>query len=73
MNETVLSHRERIGEKIKELRTKKGLTVRELSDICGVGYQNITKIENSKYNVSIDILSKVLSSLDARLEIRPTK
>jgi len=70
MNDTDLSHRTRIGEKIKELRTEKGLSIRQLADSCGVGYQNLTKIENSKYNVSIDILSKILKSLDAQLNIQ---
>ena len=46
-----------------------GLTVRGLADLSAVSYQNITKIENGKYNVSIDILSKVTEALNAKIEI----
>lgn len=61
----------RIGQKIAELRQEKGLTVRQLGEISGVSYQNITKIEHGKYNVSIDLLTKVLNVLDSQLEIIP--
>ena len=64
-------NRLRIGQKIAELRQEKGLTVRQLGEMSGVFYQNITKIEHGKYNVSIDLLTKVLNVLDSKLEIIP--
>lgn len=64
-----MTDRERIGRQLADLRTKKGYSVRQLAELAGVSYQNITKIENGKYNVSIDILSKVTKPLGAKLEI----
>ena len=64
-------NRLRIGQKIAELRQEKGLTVRQLGEMSGVSYQNITKIEHGKYNVSIDLLTKVLNVLYSKLEIIP--
>lgn len=64
-----MNHRERIGQQIAELRVKKGLTLRELSDKCDVTFQNINKIENGKYNVGIDILGRIVNALDAELII----
>ena len=64
-----IDERLRIGERIRELRNEAGLTVRGLADLSDVSYQNITKIENGKYNVSIDILSKVTDALNAKIEI----
>ena len=62
-------NRERIGRAIASERKKKGLTLRQLEDICGVPLQNLTKIEHGKYNVSIDILGKVCLALDIRIEL----
>ncbi len=59
----------RIGKLIATARTAKGLSVRALSELCGVTSQNITKVENGKYNVSIDILSKIATILDCKLDI----
>lgn len=64
-----VEERLRIGERIRQLRNEAGLTVRGLADLSEVSYQNITKIENGKYNVSIDILSKVTDALNAKIEI----
>lgn len=58
-----MTERERIGKMVAEMRNSKGYTIRELAGLCGVSYQNITKIENGRYNVSIDILSKVANTL----------
>ena len=64
-----MTNRERIGIQIATLRNEKGYTVRGLAELSGVSSQNITKIENGKYNVSIDILSRVAKALDAELNL----
>ena len=61
--------RVQIGRQLAELRNKRGLSTRQLADICGVTYVNISKIENGRYNVSIDILNKVCDALDADIRI----
>lgn len=63
----------RIGKLIAEARKEKGLSVRALSELCGVTSQNITKVENGKYNVSIDILSKIALVLDCKIDIAKTR
>lgn len=65
-----MSERERIGKRIAELRNEKGYSVRELAEICGVHFSNIGKIEAGKYNVSIDILSKVANALNCEIDIK---
>lgn len=62
-------NRLRIGSQVADIRKEKGLTIRQLAEQCGVSYQNITKIENGKYNVSIDILYKVCKALEVELKI----
>lgn len=61
--------RVRIGKLVMELRKKKGYTLQKLADLCGINLQNIAKIEKGKYNVSIDILGRIATALDAKLII----
>lgn len=58
-----MNDRARIGTLIKSIREDKGLSVRELGTKSGICSQNIWKIEAGKYNVSIDILSKIAGAL----------
>ena len=50
-----------IGQQIAMLRKKHGLTIRELSEL--------SKIENGKYNISIDIIERICKSLGASVKI----
>lgn len=61
--------RKRIGSRIALLRRERGLTVREFADKIGVTYQNINKIENGRYSVGIDILSRIAEGLDCRVDL----
>lgn len=62
-----MSYREEIGSELQTLRVQKGLTVRELGEMCGMQHSSIVKIENGKYNVSVDILGKVADALGYKL------
>ena len=64
-----MNNREYIGKRIAEIRQAKGLSIRQLAEACGVNFANIYKIENGKYNVSIDILAKICEALNCRIEI----
>ena len=64
-----MNHREKIGQQIAQLRKEKGLSLRELSERCGVTFQNINKIENGKYNTGIDILGKIADALDSSIDL----
>lgn len=62
-------NRLRIGGQVAAIRNKKGLSIRELAEACGVSFANVYKIENGKYNVSIDILGKICESLGCRIDL----
>lgn len=64
-----MNHRERIGQTIAQLRQEKGYSMRKLADMSGVNFANIYKIENGRYNVSIDILGKICDALGCRIDI----
>lgn len=60
---------EQIGRLVAEHRNACGLSVRALAAASGVSAQNITKIENGKYNPSIDLLDKLISAMGCEITI----
>ena len=63
-------NRRRVGLMIARLREDKGMTQQELADAAEIDRANLSKIENGRYNVSIDILGKILFALSAEIEIK---
>lgn len=64
-----MNHRERIGQEIARIRQSKKLTQVQLAELSGLNRVNINKIENGRYNVSIDILQKVCEALGVEIKI----
>ena len=62
-----MNYREEIGSELQAICVQKGLTVRELGEMCGMQHSSIVKIENGRYNVSVDILGKVADALGYKL------
>ena len=69
MSEEKNLNRLRIGQRIATIRKEKGLTQEQLSQMTGLDRANIGKIENGRYNVSIDILGKICEALGCRIDI----
>lgn len=61
--------RQRIGQRIKELRESAGLTQQELADKAGLQRSNVARIEGGKYNVGLDILAAIAAVLQSNIEI----
>lgn len=51
------------GQKIKNLRNKKGYTLKQLSDITGLSLSFISDIEHGRSQPSIDNLKKLATGL----------
>lgn len=63
---------QRIGRLLAETRKQRGVSQRELAVRVGIDHTSISAIENGRYNVSVGILSKMLTSLKCRLSIEQT-
>lgn len=63
----------RIGDTIREIREKKGYSQEQLAEIMKVSRTTISKIENGKFNFSIDYLSKFSWFLDFNTAIVKNK
>ena len=59
--------RERVGQRIKELRIKRGLTQEEFAFRCELDRTYITSLEKGKRNISLTNLEKIAKALDMTL------
>ena len=60
--------KKKIGRRIVELRTQKGLNQSDLARACGKDRQAIEKIENGKVNPTIFSLYEISNALDISLQ-----
>ena len=63
-----MNEREKIGKRIAELRAEKRISQVGLSEISGVGYSHIARIELGKYNIRIDTLEKIAKAFDKKID-----
>lgn len=59
--------KEKFGNKVKQLREEKGLSIEQLANISNVDRNYISDIEKGKRNVSIEIIEKIITALDTDL------
>jgi len=52
-----------IGEKIKQLRLKKGLTQKQLGAICEMADSAIRRYENNRANPKVETIKKIAEAL----------
>lgn len=71
----ISDNRKRIGNKIALLRKETGLSQEKLAEMAGIDRTNVSKMENGRYNISIDLLSKVAYALNTDIDLvkRPNK
>jgi len=63
------SKNKQIGDKIKAIRTKQGLTQDALARKCDIPYTTLTKIESNVITKpSIQTVSKIASGLDISID-----
>jgi transcriptional regulator with XRE-family HTH domain len=57
----------KLGEKVKEIRTQKGMTQTELAHRIGKDHPSINKLENGKVNPSYIFLLEVAEGLEVNI------
>lgn len=63
-----MSYRRIVGQRIRNLRLKKGLTQEGLSEIADLDYRSIGAIERGERNVTLDALSKIAEALGVTVD-----
>ena len=59
----------RIGARIRELRKEKNIEARKLAQIANIDAANLSRIEQGRYSVGLDILSKIALALGSKIEM----
>lgn len=63
--------RERIGGRIRELRKMQGLDAKSLAQQVGIDAGNLSRIEQGRFSVGFDILSRIANVLRMRVDFVP--
>lgn len=58
-----------IADRLKEAREKKGITLRELSELTGINTSNISRIERGEVSPNLDTLQNLCKALGLKLTI----
>ena len=65
--------RTRIGKKIRQIREEKGIEAKDLAKLANIDAANLSRIEQGKYSVGLDILSKLAFVLGCHIDIVPNQ
>lgn len=65
---TVVTITKKIGERIRQIRTKRGLSQEALAHIAELDRTYINSIENGKRNVGIENIEKIATALNVALK-----
>ena len=60
--------RVRIGNSIRQIREERGIEARDLARLVGIDAANLSRIENGRYSVGLDILSKIATSMGKKVD-----
>lgn len=61
--------RRRIGERIRQLRTERGISQVELAEKAGLIQPHIVRIEQGRYSVGLDTLQAIAKVLGCTVDI----
>ncbi len=64
--ETIVSI-DTLPDKVRQVRKKQGLTLQGLSELSGVSYSTLTKLEAGEEGISLRLLKAVVSTLGLKL------
>lgn len=63
------AERERIGSKIRHLRESKGMEAKQLAVLANIDAANLSRIEQGRYSVGFDILTKISQALGVKVDL----
>lgn len=61
--------RHSIGNKLYNARVGKNLTQQQLSELTGIGQGYIARIEGGRINATLDVINKIASALNVRIDL----
>lgn len=61
--------RKRIGARIRQLREEKRIEAKQLATLAKIDAANLSRIEQGKYSVGFDILTKIADALGVKVDL----
>ena len=61
--------RKRLGSRIRELREQKGIEAKQLAALAKIDAANLSRIEQGRYSVGLDILTRISGVLGAKVDL----
>lgn len=61
------AERKNIGKLICQAREEKNISLEQLSEITGLSSIHLSRIEEGRLNIGIDMLSQILNGLDVKI------
>lgn len=61
--------RVRIGSKIRKLREEKDIEAKQLATLANIDAANLSRIEQGKYSVGLDILTRISGALGVKVDL----
>lgn len=65
----IKDYRLKLGDKIRQVREKKGYSQEQLADIMNINRSTISKIENGKFSITVDYLVRFSIFLDYEFKV----
>ena len=65
--------RTRIGKKIRQIREEKGIEAKDIAKLANIDAANLSRIEQGRYSVGLDILSRIVFVLGCQIDIVPNQ
>jgi DNA-binding Xre family transcriptional regulator len=63
------AERKRIGARIRQIREEKGMEARHLAMLANIDAANLSRIEQGRYSIGLDILSRIGTALGVRVDL----
>lgn len=59
-----------VKNRLKELRTERGISQEELSEMCGISRATLSKIEN---NEEVNVNTRTITKISDAFEVKPSE
>lgn len=64
------AERKNIGKLIFQAREERNISLEQLSEVTGLSSIHLSRIEEGRLNIGIDMLSQILNGLDVKIILR---
>lgn len=63
------AERKNIGKLICQAREERNISLEQLSEVTGLSSIHLSRIEEGRLNIGIDMLSQILNGLDVKITL----